>query len=55
MGRKRLDKNKRKGTLNLSITQEVIDEFKQECERKEELQSHVVEYLIKKYILNKKV
>lgn len=50
MGRKRKKENEKKVTFHLNITKELIEEFKQECEKKGEIPSHIIEDLIKKYL-----
>lgn len=54
MGRKRIDYNKKKVAFNLSVTREVIEELKEEAEKKGEIPSNIIEDLIKKYLLQNK-
>ena len=53
MGRKRLDEEEKRVAFNLSIQKKILDEFKSEMQKKEEIPSRFIEDLILKY-LNKK-
>lgn len=52
MGRKRIDKEKRKEPYTISLPRKTINEFREEAEKRGEIPSHIIEKLIKKYFLN---
>lgn len=53
MGRKRLNEEEKRVAFNLSIQKKILDEFKSEMEKKEEIPSRIIEDLILKYLKKK--
>lgn len=53
MGRKRLNEKEKRVAFNLSIKKKVLDEFKEEMEKRGEIPSRFIEELIKKYLKEK--
>lgn len=53
MGRKRKPEEEKKVTFHLSIKKKVIDEFKKELERREEVPSRMLEKLIIDFLKKK--
>ena len=50
MGRKRVEKEKKRETLHITIPRNLIEEYKSETEKRGEIPSRIVEDLIKKYL-----
>lgn len=53
MGRKRKAEDEKKVTFHLSVTKKVLDEFKKELERREEVPSKILERLIIDFLKKK--